>query len=41
LDEPLLAIANAIIQLSAEDYTRLLLQLPALSREELLAQFQA
>jgi hypothetical protein len=41
LDEPLAAIANAIIQLSAEDYTRLLLQLPALSREELLAQFQA
>jgi hypothetical protein len=41
LDEPLAAITSAIIQLSAEDYTRLLLQLPSLSREELLAQFQA
>jgi hypothetical protein len=40
LDEPLTAIASTIIQLSAEDYTRLLLQLPSLSREELLTQFQ-
>jgi hypothetical protein len=40
LDDSLVAIVDSIIQLPTEDYTRLLLQLPALSREELLARFQ-
>ena len=40
LDSDLVAIAAKIIQLPKRDRTRLLLQLPSLSREELIAQFE-
>ncbi|GAA6620536.1 flagellar assembly protein H [Scytonema sp. NUACC26] len=40
LDEQLAGIIPSLLQLPTEQYTRLLLQLSQLSREELLAQFQ-
>lgn len=40
LDDQLSAIIEPLVQLSTEDYARLLLQLSNLSREELLARFE-
>jgi hypothetical protein len=39
LDDQIAAIVDSILQLSAEEYTRLLRELPILSREELLSRF--
>lgn len=40
LNAALTAISVKIVQLTKRDRTRLLLQLPSLSREELIAQFE-